>query len=426
MDNEMKNQKLSDFFNLHPLNMTKQLESYKEEDALYKTTIPMHNPNYIFGLEIEAENITQVGKSKYKSYWDITGDNSLRNSGIEFVSKPLKAFQLEYAIDQLHDQLSKYPAPEFSPRTSTHVHMNVRDLTVNQIFNLVLIYTSVENVLFNWVGHNRDKNIFCIKLTDTDYVTKYQDLINYTVDTTHYWNKYTALNLKPMESKGTVEFRHMYGTWDKETILLWINFLSCIKTYARNKTTQDLYKEIQELNTNSFYEEYLFNIFGKYTKFLTQEIGNLQDLLEDSITYVKLSTLVKKKERIVATRPRIDWNALRPQLEEEQVVQEAEGQAIPTTEPQRLTDEQVREVYRRYTNITTPITNTTTTTTDATQRLFADLILTQIERQQRVEQDRLDLNNRTRTPTPNRPLTIEERARQRAAARNNIHNQQER
>lgn len=408
MDNEMKNQKLSDFFNLHPLNMTRQLESYKEEDALYKSTIPMHNPNYIFGLEIEAENIRAIGKAKYKSYWDVTGDNSLRNDGIEFVSKPLKSFQIEYAIDQLHDQLSKYPDPEFSPRTSTHVHMNVRDLTINQIFNLVLIYTSVENVLFNWVGHNRDKNIFCIKLTDTDYVTKYQDLINYTVDTTHYWNKYTALNLKPMESKGTVELRHMYGTWDKEKILLWINFLSCIKTYARNKTTQDLYKEIQELNTNSFYEEYLFNIFGKYTKFLTQEIGNLQDLLEDSITYVKLSTLVKKKERVISPRlPRIDWGVLRPIADDtiaEELIQQTENTTGTTpTEPQQPTP------Y-------------------FTQRMLDEVMLAQSNRQQQI----VNNNNtnelfqtliRQRTPTPTRPLTVTERARQRTTARNNLRNQ---
>ena len=306
----MNNQKLSDFYNLTPLRMTKLLESFKEEDSLYQNTIEIINPNYIFGLEIEAENITKIGKAKYKSYWDITGDNSLRNSGIEFVSKPIKAFQIEYAIDQVHNQLKGYSQPDFTPRTSTHVHMNVRDLTIQQILNLVLIYTSVENVLFNWVGHNRDKNIFCIKLTDTDYVTKYKDLVSDIRNTVANWNKYTALNLKPIESKGTVEFRHMYGTWDKEIILLWINFLSCIKTYARTKTTEDLYKEIQELNTNSLYEEYLFNIFGKYTKYLTQNITNLQDLLEDSITYVKLSTLIKKKEpsEYVQMNPvHLDW-----------------------------------------------------------------------------------------------------------------------
>jgi len=293
---EMNKQKLSDYFFLVPLKMTAQLESYKLEDALYKTTIPMHNHNYIFGIEVEAENIHKVDDPTHKFYWDFVIDNSLRNHGLEFVSKPLKAFQLEYALDQLYTVITKHQQPEFTPRTSTHVHMNVRDLTMSQIFNLVLIYTSVENVLFNWVGHNRDKNIFCIKLTDTEYIHTYTDLITNPTRAAHYWNKYTALNLKPMESKGTVEFRHLFGTWDKETILLWINLLSCIKTYARNKNTKDLYKEIQDLNTNSLYEEYLYSIFGQYTKHLTKNIINLQDLLEDSITYVKLSTLVKKKE----------------------------------------------------------------------------------------------------------------------------------
>jgi len=414
METNMNKQKLSDYFNLTPLKMTSQLEEYKQEDALYKNTIPLVNPNYIFGLEIEVEQIHQVDKPKFKSYWDVTPDNSLRNSGIEFVSKPLKAFQIEGALDQLVDNLKiNGNPPEFTPRTSTHIHMNVRDLTISQIFNLVLIYTSVENVLFNWVGHGRDKNIFCIKLTDTEYIHQYTTLLNDPARATRYWNKYTALNLKPMESKGTIEFRHMYGTMDKEIILPWINFISCIKAYAKTVTTQDLYAQLRELNTNSLYEEYLYSIFGNYTKYLLLDITNLQTLLEDTITYVKLSTLVKKQPTT------IDWEtppAIRfTDTNREQrtigraILDEVDPQEIPPTPYTPPLEYQPIDP----TLTVNPIPNIRQT----------------VEFNRMAEQFRLfeqQLGNTTHTPV-NRPTrrpvpTIEERVQQRAAARQRMIN----
>lgn len=310
--------KPSDIFNLTPLKMTARLEEFREEDALYKQTIPMHNNNYIFGIEVEVEGIHKINTPTYKSYWKTTADNSLRNNGIEFVSLPIKANQIEGALIQLHNKVKhERNVPDFSERTSTHVHMNVRDLTIEQIYNLVLIYTSVENILFNWVGHNRDKNIFCIKLSDTNYFDNVSNLLYYTKEIIRNWNKYTALNLQPISSKGTVEFRHLFGTWDKEIILLWINFLSCIKTYAKKTSRKDLEEEIKALNTNSLYEEYLYSIFGSYTKYLNISYSpkqTLASILEDSITFIKLCIIKSNK------KSRIDWDnfaltPLTPQVE---------------------------------------------------------------------------------------------------------------
>ena len=143
--------KLNQYFDLAPLKMTGQLESFALEDALYKNDLPVPIKNYIFGLEIEVENIRyNLPDATYKSYWNITGDNSLRNNGVEFITLPLKAFQIDKALQQLRFRTNQFRA-DFSERTSTHVHMNIRDLTIDQIYNLTLLYITVEKLLCRWL-----------------------------------------------------------------------------------------------------------------------------------------------------------------------------------------------------------------------------------------------------------------------------------
>ena len=103
--------------------MTEQLESFQLEDELWPSTLPLVQPNFIFGVELEMENIkTEAKPNKFNNYWTPTTDNSLRNNGVEFVSLPLKAFQIEKAPTHLNNNFS------------------------------TLVYTSVEKLLFKWVG----------------------------------------------------------------------------------------------------------------------------------------------------------------------------------------------------------------------------------------------------------------------------------
>lgn len=288
--------RISKYFRLPAMNQTERQAEFMLEDKLWKNTIPVHNDQYIFGIEVEAENCDNINpKAMHKAYWNMTADNSLRNNGVEFVSVPLRSTQIEPALSQLQTWFT--PEVTFSPRTSVHVHMNVRDLTIDQITNLIFVYTSVEDVLFKWVGHGRDNNVFCTKITETDYVRNFiQFLSDPHVVATNYWNKYTAFNLVPIQDKGTVEFRHLYGTADIPTIVMWVNFLSMLKTYAKNNTTQQIVSTIQELNSNSQYELYLQSIFQEYTHHLGVKPQEIQSLLENAVSYVKLAIIATKKE----------------------------------------------------------------------------------------------------------------------------------
>lgn len=280
--------RVSKYFNLPPLRQLEQEDGLEKENKYYTPTYKMVQPNYIFGIEVEVEEVRYPEIQSYnKSYWNITQDNSLRNNGYEFVSLPLKAKLLENALTQL--QRSLPPSHSFSPRTSVHVHMNVRDLTIEQICSLVILYVTCENLLFNWVGHERDKSIFCIKLLETNYRTSILNLLEHTSHTIYNWNKYTALNLHPIQSIGTVEFRHMEGNIDIPRILTWINFLSSLKAYTKTTSIQRLLNMVMNLNSSSEYVPFLQNIFKDLTINL---LGNMDDEeikhhMEEAVCYIK-------------------------------------------------------------------------------------------------------------------------------------------
>ena len=293
MDFPLNKDKLSTIFNLNPLKLTKQLESFQDEDTQWASTYRVVQPNYVFGIEVEVEKIiNNLLVPKHKSYWNTVTDGSLRNHGVEFVSLPLKAFQVEKALKQVQYQLQNN-TPEFSERTSVHVHMNIRDLTLDQILALTLVYTCVEPLLFKWVGHNRNKNTFCIPLNNTNFYDLYKDITRNPTNTPRMWMKYTAFNLIPISSKGTVEFRHMYGTLEIDKLITWINLLSYLKLYVKQHTLKEITGTIQFLNTNSFYTEFVSDIFKSYSKELLSNTDNLQQDLESAITYCKLASIVE-------------------------------------------------------------------------------------------------------------------------------------
>lgn len=282
MDNNEN--RVSHYFKLPTLKLTALKEKTKAADKIYESRTSHHmiSPKYLFGIEVEGERVAAQG-GQLLHYWTTTNDGSLRNNGIEFVSTPIRAEQIPYAILNLQEYLRNI---EFTERTSVHVHMNVRDLSIHDIFSLLTLYALFERVLFKWVGHDRETNVFCTPLTETNYHKNYKNLYKNVGDIRHYWNKYTALNLVPMSEKGTIEFRHLYGTLNKDVICTWVNLLSCLKNYIKNTNINNLVKEISELNNNSAYLLFAEKVFGNYiNKF---EGYNFQELMEDTVTLLKL------------------------------------------------------------------------------------------------------------------------------------------
>lgn len=198
------------------------------------------------GLEIECE-----GTNLYTTpmrWWGTHVDPSLRpckgHDPVEYTLKePLSREDVTKALKYLEKGLKASAAePDLSYRTSVHVHLNVQNLTLKQILTFVSLYILFENVLTKFCGPTREGNLFCLRAPDAGYwlysINKMlvdQSLGSLCNDS----NRYVACNLSSLTKFGSVEFRALRGTIDREVIEAWVDILLAILDFS--KTIKDPY-----------------------------------------------------------------------------------------------------------------------------------------------------------------------------------------
>lgn len=261
----IQNQIISKIVNYTNLSVDKRKHELYEQRMEYKPTIPILEENALVGLEIEAEQIRTFIPLEY--YWSGKDDNSLRYYGREFVSIPLRMRQVENALKYLNTQLDNFvPRFEFSPRCSVHVHLNVRDMTWDQIKTLILLYAIFERHFFHIAGTKRETSVFCVPIYKTQALKALWKLDTGGMK----WHKYAAINPgtilgnDDVSRYGTLEFRHLYGTNHVETIIKWLNNIMCLRRACRNYTFKELCEKVKSLNTTSEYAGMYAQIFGEY------------------------------------------------------------------------------------------------------------------------------------------------------------------
>ena len=238
--------------------------------AYEKSAGPVANPfefvttNGIVGIEVEVENITN--NPMLPAYWSVHEDGSLRNHGLEFVSIPLQVKQIQSAIELLYSTLKKTNQPQFTNRTSVHVHLNCRDLTQDQVYALVLLYAIFEKHFYGYAGTRRMNSIFCVPLFRCNLLQNARECIyNFAAS----WHKYCGINLLPLTDNngrrgyGTVEFRHLYGTDNSQEVLEWIDNILCLRKAALEISLDEVIAEIKSMNTTSSYLSLFSRVFPK-------------------------------------------------------------------------------------------------------------------------------------------------------------------
>ncbi len=287
------------------------------------------NPEQLFGLEFEIEGF-KFGPPVLEYYWKAKEDNSLRNQGWEFTSIPLRAKQFDHAYDYLVSRiLACNKEPQMSSRCSVHVHMNVRNYTIDQLINLIILYCIFEKHFFLHTKPNRESNLFCVPLYKT---IKYGNLQQDIYQICQCWHKYWAFNLGTvfgadgLPSFGTVEYRHMHGTLDKQELVTWLNNLQCLHKAAENMDTETLIKRVKDLNTTSEYYALYGEIFGPYTLSRMHKVD-----FEEQISIFKLWLFSQKQTysaKAVAFNKGKDMT--QPQLHENKVKLKTAHYIVPT------------------------------------------------------------------------------------------------
>lgn len=227
-----------------------------------------------FGIEIEAEG---EGMRKIATqYWNSEDDGSLRGvfpqQRHEFVSTVIPFKEVEEALDQLIAS-QKQAQFDFSFRTSSHVHVNCTDMEIEAVAAFIYTYFLVEKDLMKYCGEHRNNNRFCLRMVDSDAlvdITKtliemqFQDIRRYVGEDM----RYGACNMAALGKYGTLEFRGMRGTLDKEVLLNWVGVLNNIREYAiQTGNTWNVYNDAVK-DAKNFHKK----VFGKFKNvFVTDE-----------------------------------------------------------------------------------------------------------------------------------------------------------
>jgi hypothetical protein len=196
-----------------------------------------------YGIEVEAEGCPVdrapelAWSDAFYRHWSMAGDGSLRNGGIEFISKPLARAYVPPAVDSLWRYMDE---GRFHPsvRTGIHIHCNMMGKTVADTLRVLHHYALVEPQLFDFVGKEREENIYCIpwyRAHDEPQAVRAWLMSRETPDLREYVTtrdrapcKYSALFVEPLRRLGTIEFRHAPTFTERADMLHWWQMVQAV------------------------------------------------------------------------------------------------------------------------------------------------------------------------------------------------------
>lgn len=188
------------------------------------------------GVEIETEGqrLPKVDSKLWRS--DI--DGSLRGEAWEYVLKePVHKDDLHKAITELKYEWHKAKSVvKDSPNAGVHIHINVGDLTVTELYNYLALYLVLEEILIDQCGADRIGNLFCLRASDAEYLLEMLATAIKTTDLKILHTddlRYAAVNVKALGDYGSVEFRSWPSNGDLAGVEWWANVLMHLKQVAK-------------------------------------------------------------------------------------------------------------------------------------------------------------------------------------------------
>lgn len=218
------------------------------------------------GLEIEVEGSLKAIADVHAQpkYWTSKQEGSLRG-GVEYVLySPVPMRRLPDALDEIGKVFEKCPKIVRSIRCSTHMHVNVSDLTIQQIYNVIGYYYLIEDILVNTQGPIRKGNLFCLRMSDAEFLAEAlidsAQMINdpsrgfcLTRFDAHNF-KYGALNLAAPTKFGSLEFRFLRPMTDKADLGFWSGVFYTLVHEAKNISLEESLRKAEELTPQGFLE----------------------------------------------------------------------------------------------------------------------------------------------------------------------------
>lgn len=201
-----------------------------------------HRFPYRMGMELELERVRKQPDDGIRG-WTTHIDESLRD-GIEYVTDtPISGGAVVTAVNSFYAAGMSYTG---GPRTSTHIHVNMGNDTVEQLRVMFMLSYCLEDAMFQMLSMKRKYCGYCMPLSEmpawrirnflgaTDAVNMLQAMGGNNAD------KYYGFNVNSVRKHGTVEFRYFPGAPTKEELLSWLDYCTQIKRAGLSVTIEGL------------------------------------------------------------------------------------------------------------------------------------------------------------------------------------------
>lgn len=248
----------------------------------------------LLGIELELERVKNL---REVAYWTQHQDGSLRD-GIELVlDQPYAGITLEAA---LHEYYAARLECDNTARTSTHIHINMTDSTLDCLRSMTMIMYMIEDPLFSAVGESRKWAGYAMPLSDMEprrlsqlLASNEMDVVVNNVAPGRNQERYYGFNTAAMRKHGTVEFRYYPGGPTREELENWMDLAVQVKKAGTALTPTQLTDRLVDADAvveflGEFFSDYWVNTLLRHvdagyilTKF--NEVAALafeQELLE--------------------------------------------------------------------------------------------------------------------------------------------------
>lgn len=214
-------------------------------------------------IEVEGSNLPRVER-----FWKNEEDGSLRGESREYVlEKPMTLKEARVALSYLDAQYKAHETDVYdSVRAGVHCHVNVQDLNMIELYNFMVLYLVLEDVLVKWCGPTREGNLFCLRSGDADFLLReLQSAAQFKSFGSLHTDalRYASMNVKALGTYGSLEFRAMRGTRDLDSIYQWAEVLVGLREVA--KGFESPYKVLEMFSRGSP-KEFLVAALGKHAK----------------------------------------------------------------------------------------------------------------------------------------------------------------
>ena len=248
----------------------------------------------MFGVEIEVESPQDLSRLDMSdTVWQYTHDDSLRGeySGEYVFSTPQNIRSAKANLNKFYNIFEESGVEILdSGRAGTHVHINMKDLTMHQVCSFAMYWYMVEDLLIKWNGPSRENNMFSVPVSLSPQVLEIipklceirpnLNLVGYLRD--HFsadYYKYSSLNWCRLWDLNTLETR-IWNPSEKDKVYKGLDILKNIYELAKS---EENISDISEKYSLSGPMDFAKSILGNHLETIMKDTNTDEESLKKKL-----------------------------------------------------------------------------------------------------------------------------------------------